>query len=122
MATSLVRAARLVSHGVSNHPSMLVMTTDTPATESAIAMVPNWRNPATDVAAATITGPKYGMLLNTPAAMAQMGQTDDRARGNAQQQEPFNLRVDFVQDLNRDLLSLERRADEFHELPLDEIS
>lgn len=31
IATSLVRAARLVSHGVSNHPSRLVMRTDTPA-------------------------------------------------------------------------------------------
>src|SRR6185503_7000240 len=58
MATSLVRAARLVSQGVSSHPSRLVMTTDTPATESAIAIVSNCRNPATAVAAATITGPK----------------------------------------------------------------
>jgi hypothetical protein len=32
MATSLVRAVRLVSHGVSSHPSMLVMISDTPDT------------------------------------------------------------------------------------------
>ena len=43
MATSFVRAARLVSHGVSNHPSRLVITTDTPATDSAIAMVKDRR-------------------------------------------------------------------------------
>ena len=31
-ATSLVRAVRLVSHGVSSHPSRLVMTSEMPAT------------------------------------------------------------------------------------------
>ena len=41
MATSLVRAVRLVSHGVSSHPSMLVITSETPATYAAIATVPN---------------------------------------------------------------------------------
>ena len=32
MATSFVRAVRLVSQGVSSHPSMLVMTSEIPAT------------------------------------------------------------------------------------------
>ena len=40
-ATSLVRAARLVSHGVRTQPSMLVITIEIPATNTAMEIVPN---------------------------------------------------------------------------------
>src|SRR5688500_5556434 len=69
-ATSLVRAVRLVSHGVSTHPSRLVMTSEIPETYTVMAIVPNWRNATTAVAPATITGPEEGIVLNTPAARA----------------------------------------------------
>src|SRR4051812_6125610 len=41
IATSLVRAVRLVSHGVSNQPSRLVIASDTAETKPAIAKLPN---------------------------------------------------------------------------------
>ena len=57
-ATSLVRAVRLVSHGVNSHPSTLVIASEMPATYAPMPTVPNCRNATMNVPPATITGPK----------------------------------------------------------------
>ena len=44
------------------------MSSDTPPTTSAIRMVPNCMNATTAVPPVTITGPKYGIELKTPAS------------------------------------------------------
>ena len=68
IATAFMRAARLVSHGVSRNPSRLVMSSATAPTVTAMRMLPNCRNAITDVAPVTITGPKYGIELKMPAS------------------------------------------------------
>src|SRR6185503_6244616 len=71
IATSLVRAVRLVSQGVNSQPSTLVIASEIPDTYAAIATVPNWRKATIAVQSATITGPKYGTVLKMPAAAPQ---------------------------------------------------
>ena len=71
IATAFMRAARLVSHGVSRNPSRLVITSATPDTNSAIRTLPNCMNATAAVLPETMTGPKYGIELKTPARMPQ---------------------------------------------------
>src|SRR5437868_12850407 len=68
-ATAFIREARLVSHGVSSRPSTLVIRSETPETNTAIRMLPNCISATAAVPAVTTNGPKYGIELNTPAAM-----------------------------------------------------
>ena len=68
-ATAFIRAARLVSQGVSSSPSRLVMASATPETISAIRTFPNCRKATAAVPPLTSTGPKYGIELKTPATM-----------------------------------------------------
>jgi hypothetical protein len=71
MATAFMLAARLVSHGVSRKPSRLVITSATPATSTAMPIVPNCMKATTAMPPVTTTGPKYGIELKSPAAIAQ---------------------------------------------------
>ena len=111
-------AARLVSQGVKRNPSRLVMASATAETSRAMSSVPNCRNDTTKTPPVTTTGPKYGIELNRPAPRAQMAacsqtetperdparEADEHAREDLHEQEPLDLQVDFVEDLDRDLL------------------
>ena len=136
-ATAFIRAARLVSHGVSRKPSRLVIDErDAADVEQRISMVPNCRNATTAVPPATMTGPKYGIELNTPASRPQTAacsspsaaerqprrHADDRAREHLHEQERLDLPIDLLEDLHGDLLLRQRRPDDLHQLAPVEIA
>src|SRR5688572_466675 len=66
--SALIRSALPISGGVSSHPSSVVMTSAAPDICSAWLMPPPCTMPTTNNPPETMTGPKYGIELKTPAS------------------------------------------------------
>ena len=114
-ATSLVRAARLVSHGVRIQPSRLVMTSEMPETMSAIdtraelqkaddsrACRDDHRSEVGNaVEDAGGHSPHAGLFETDHAECNPRRHADDDARDHPNEEEPLDLRVDVVRGSGR---------------------
>ena len=116
IATAFMRAARLLSHGVSRKPSRLVITSDTIATVAAMRRVPELEERDDRGAAGHDDGTEVGnrvedageqtpqrrLLEAKPEERQPRRDADDRAGEELHEQERFDLPVDVLQDLHRD--------------------
>ena len=135
IATAFMRAARLLSHGVSRKPSRLVITSDTIATVAAMRRFPNWRKRDDRDAAGDDDGTEVGDRVEDAGQQApqrrlldakpEEGQprrdADDRAREELHEEKRLDLPVDVIEDLHGDSFARQRWPGDLHELAAIEI-